>query len=143
MPKGRNTPTTKTASVAVVLKPPPAPGPLVPRQTRATATGNTPPVNAPATATAKPQDGGDRDTPEHWADLATEQHLYTAMGQEVKFFEPYLEDIGFIAPYMALLQMLIDPPNLIINIGMHPHAIMAQVRGQLAFGVQMFELCVC
>ena len=83
-----------------------------------------------------------RDSPEQWADLGTEQHLYREMGQEVQFFEPYLEDIGFIAPYMALLQMLVDPPNLIVNVGMHPHAIMAQVREELLLGCKCLRL-VC
>ena len=42
---------------------------------------------------------------------------------------PEVRTCALMAPHMALLQMLQQPavPVLVINCGMHPHAIMAQV----------------
>ena len=53
-----------------------------------------------------------------------------AFEQESKTMVTFHEDkhlnVAQVAPFMALLQMLKPAPRLILNVGMHPHAIMAQ-----------------
>lgn len=41
--------------------------------------------------------------------------------------------VGCVAPFMALLQFIHPAPRMILNLGMHPHAMMAQVRASTSF----------
>ena len=61
-----------------------------------------------------------------FGDLKKTESYYSGR-QEVMFSEPGQIDVGFIAPHMALLQQLTETPHLVINAGMFPHAVMAQV----------------
>lgn len=61
--------------------------------------------------------------------MSEEVEKYSEFGQRVAFHESQHNVVGLVAPHMVLLQMLQSPsvPSLIINYGMHTHAVMAQV----------------